>query len=149
MAVALSEADMRTFIASRMDADLQFVLDEAGMEVRYQYAVGQVHTSLRRFQAAADDRAGMRALANTDFGIPADTPAGRAQVSATVAAWEAAKDMTAKEREVRAEAKVLGQPRVLQVHERQAMLRAVSTLVGELNEGETPSAEYREKGGGM
>ena len=64
---------------SRMDADLQFVLDEAGMEVRYQYGVGQVHTTLRRFQAAADDRAGMRTLAAADFGIPADTPAGRAQ----------------------------------------------------------------------
>ena len=64
---------------SRMDADLQFVLDEAGMEVRYQYGVGLVHTTLRRFQAAADDRAGMRTLAAADFGIPADTPAGRAQ----------------------------------------------------------------------
>ena len=50
--------------------------------------------------------------------------------------------MTAKEREVRAEAKVLGQPRVLQIHERQAMLRADTAFVGDLNEAAS-------SGGGM
>eukprot|EP00439_Symbiodinium_sp_Y106_P006906 s11981_g1.t1 len=47
-----------------------------------------------------------------------------------------------KEIELRAEAKVLGHKRVLQVQERQAMLKAVTDAYGKINEGETPSAEY-------
>ena len=47
-----------------------------------------------------------------------------------------------KETETRAEAKVLGQPRILQVTERQAMIKAVVAVHGQLGESETPSAEY-------
>ena len=39
-----------------------------------------------------------------------------------------------KEVELKAEAKVLGQPRVLQIHERQAMLRAVEAIHGVLGD---------------
>eukprot|EP00439_Symbiodinium_sp_Y106_P009903 s10768_g1.t1 len=86
-----------------------------------------------QFQAIADDRAGSRAAAATDFGIPADTPAGRQQTAAII---------SSKEIELRAEARALNQPRILQTQERQAMIRAVSTAYGKLNEAETPSAEY-------
>ena len=79
---------------------------------------------------------------NRDFGIPNDTVEGRAQAAAIVAAWELAKEYTTKEAELKAEAKVLGHKRVVQVQERQAMLRAVTTTYGKLNEGETPSSEY-------
>ena len=44
-----------------------------------------------------------------------------------------------KEVELKAEAKVLGQPRVLQIHERQAMLRAVEAIHGVLGDSECPS----------
>ena len=102
-----------------------------------QFAVCSVHSTLRRFQAIADDRAGSRAAASTDFGIPADTPAGRQQTASIVAAWELAKEISSKEIELRAEARALNQPRILQTQERQAMMRAVSTAYGKLNEAET------------
>ncbi|CAE7244397.1 unnamed protein product [Symbiodinium sp. CCMP2592] len=139
--MAVTEAEMRERV-SGVDADLQYVLQEAGASLATQYAVCNVHTTLRRFQAIADDRAGSRTAANTDFGVPADTPAGRQQTAAIVAAWELAKEISSKEIELRAEARALNQPRILQTQERQAMMRAVSAAYGKLNEAETPSAEY-------
>ena len=136
-----NDAEMRERVNS-VDADLQYVLQEAGASLATQYAVCGIHTTLRRFQAIADDRAGSRAAAATDFGIPNDTPAGRQQTAAIVAAWELAKEISSKEIELRAEARALNQPRVLQTQERQAMIRAVSAAYGKLNEAETPSAEY-------
>ncbi len=71
-----------------------------------------------------------------------DNPLGRAQTASIVSAWETAREMIAKEIEIRAEAKILGQPRILQTHERQAMLRAVETAYGTIPESETPSNDY-------
>ncbi|CAE7273906.1 unnamed protein product [Symbiodinium sp. CCMP2592] len=51
-------------------------------------------------------------------------------------------EYASKDIELRAEAKVLGQKRILQVQERQAMLKAVTDAYGKMNESETPSAEY-------
>ena len=56
----------------------------------------------------------------------------RARVAAIVTVWETAQEYVSKEIELRAEAKVLGQPRVLQVHERQAMVKAVENIYGTL-----------------
>ena len=64
------------------------------------------------------------------------------QVEAIVTAWETAKELIAKETEIRAEAKVMGQPRVLQTHERQAMLKAVEAVYGVIPDAESPSADY-------
>ncbi|CAE7041883.1 unnamed protein product [Symbiodinium sp. CCMP2592] len=139
--MAITEAEMRERVNS-VDADLQYVLQEAGASLATQYAVCNVHSTLRRFQAIADDRAGSRTAANTDFGVPTDTPAGRQQTAAIVAAWKLAKEISSKEIELRAEARALNQPRILQTQERQALLRAVSAAYGKLNEAETPSAEY-------
>ena len=139
--MATTDDEKRERVSS-VDADLQYVLQEAGASLDTQFAVCSVHTTLRRFQAIADDRAGSRAAAATDFGIPADTPAGRQQTAAIVASWELAKEISSKEIELRAEARALNQPRILQTQERQAMIRAVSTAYGKLNEAETPSAEY-------
>eukprot|EP00439_Symbiodinium_sp_Y106_P002778 s9765_g1.t1 len=140
MAAAATEAEMQEAVAAA-DSDLQYILQESGATLQTQYRVVQVHASRRRFQAVADTRAEARAAANRDFGIPNDTVEGRAQAAAIVAAWELAKEYTTKEVELKAEAKVLGHKRVVQVQERQAMLRAVTTMYGKLNEGETPSSE--------
>ena len=141
MAAAATEAEMQEAVAAA-DSDLQYILQESGATLQTQYRVVQVHASRRRFQAVADTRAEARTAANRDFGIPNDTVEGRAQAAAIVAAWELAKEYTTKEVELKAEAKVLGHKRVVQVQERQAMLRAVTTMYGKLNEGETPSSEY-------
>ena len=123
-------------------SDLQYILQEANASLSTQYQVVQVHSSRRRFQAIADTRAEARAAAHDDFRIPNNTVVGRAQIAAIVAAWELAKEFTSKEVELKAEAKVLGHKRVVQVQERQAMLKAVTTAYGKLNEAETPSSEY-------
>ena len=96
----------------------------------------------RRFQAVADSRAEARVAGKQDFGLSDTTAEGRQQIAGIVAAWELARDVIAKESETRAEAKVLGQPRILQVTERQAMLKAVFAVHGQLGKSETPSAEY-------
>ena len=105
-------------------------------------AIARRYGSLKRFNALGDDRAGIRAACLADFAIPQDTPDNRAQVAAIVTAWETAQEYVSKEIELRAEAKVLGQPRILQVHERQAMVKAVENIYGTLSEAETPSTDY-------
>ncbi|CAE7357217.1 unnamed protein product [Symbiodinium sp. CCMP2592] len=95
-----------------------------------------------RFQAIADSRPEARAAGKADFGFDDGAAEGRQQIAGVVAAWELARDVISKETETRAEAKVLGQPRILQVTERQAMLKAVAAVHGQLGESETPSSEY-------
>ncbi|CAE7235547.1 unnamed protein product [Symbiodinium sp. CCMP2592] len=95
-----------------------------------------------RFQAIADSRPEARAAGKADFGLDDGAAEGRQQIAGVVAAWELARDVISKETETRAEAKVLGQPRILQVTERQAMLKAVAAVHGQLGESETPSSEY-------
>eukprot|EP00435_Cladocopium_sp_Y103_P052650 s357_g16.t1 len=132
----------REFIRDSMDADLQFILGESGVNLANQVSVARHYGSLRKFSALADDRAGIRTACLHDFAIPADTPENRSQIASLVAAWETSKEYMAKEVELKAEAKILGQPRVLQIHERQAMLRAVEAIHGSLNDAECPSADY-------
>ena len=124
----------RQFVRDNMDADLQFILGESGVELEHQVAIGRHYGSLRKFTALGDDRGAIRTCCQQDFAIPNDTPAARAQIASVVAAWETAKEYMAKEVELKAEAKVLGQPRVLQIHERQAMIRAVENIHGQLND---------------
>ena len=141
MAVDPDEAD-REYISQNMDADLQFILSESGVSVHRQAAIARRYGSLRKFNAIGDDRPQIRTACLQDFAIPQDTPENRAEVASIVAAWETAKEFVAKEIELRAEAKVLGQPKILQSHERQSMIRAVERIHGCLGESETPSSDY-------
>ena len=129
MAIITEEA-MRAAVALA-DSDLQFVLQEANASLQTQYKIVQVHQTRKARTAGAQD-----------FGLDSQSVEGRAQISAVVAAWEMSKDYAAEESKRRAEAQVLGQRRTLQVHERQAMIKAVQAVYGKINEGETPSAEY-------
>ena len=130
------------FVRDNVDADMQFILGESGVSLENKVAIGRHYGTLRKFSALGDDRASIRTSCLQDFAIPGDTPASRAQTASVVAAWETAKEYMAKEIELKAEAKVLGQPRVLQIHERQAMLRAVEAVHGQLNDSECPSSDY-------
>eukprot|EP00435_Cladocopium_sp_Y103_P056936 s2941_g19.t1 len=125
-----------------MDSDLQFVLSDSGVSLEGQVAIARRYGSLRKFRALGDTRAEIRQACLHDFAIPQDTPDSRAETAAIVSSWEVAQEYIAKETEIRAEAKVLGQPRTLQVHERQAMVRAIEAAYGSLQEAETPSVEY-------
>ena len=125
-----------------MDSDLQFILGEAGVNLEHQVGIARHYGNLRKFSALGDDRAAIRTACVQDFAIPQDTPEHRSQIASIVAAWETSKEYLAKEVELKAEAKVLGQPRVLQIHERQAMLRAVEAIHGVLGDQECPSTDY-------
>ncbi len=113
----MDEAAQRQFVADNMDSDLQFVMADSGVSLANQVAVSRHYGSMRRFSAIADDRATLRAVCLHDFAIVQDNPAGRARTASIVSAWETAREMIAKEIEIRAEAKILGQPRILQTHE--------------------------------
>jgi len=132
----------REFVRDHMDADMQFILGESGVSLENQVAISRHYGSLRKFTALGDDRAAIRTSCLQDFAIPNDTPEARSQTASVVAAWETAREYMAKEVELKAEAKVLGQPRILQIHERQAMIRAVENVHGQLNDSECPSSDY-------
>jgi len=108
----------REFVRDHMDADMQFILGESGVSLENQVAICRHYGPLRKFTALGDDRAAIRTSCLQDFAIPNDTPEARAQTASVVAAWETAREYMAKEVELKAEAKVLGQPRILQIHER-------------------------------
>ena len=129
----------RQYVQTNMDSDLQFILGESGVMLELQVAIARHYGNLRKFTALGDDRASIRTSCLQDFAIVADTPERRSQIASIVAAWETAKEYMSKEVELKAEAKVLGQPRVLQIHERQAMLRAVEAIHGVLGDSECPS----------
>ena len=139
---ALPDDDAMRDSVSKAESDLQYVLQEAGASLSTMYRITQVHQTRRRFQAIADTRAEARAAGKADFFLDDTTAEGRAQIASVVAAWELAKEFSARETELKAEAKVLGHCKILQVQERQAMIQAVVAVHGKLNEGETPSSEY-------
>ena len=136
-----SDEDKREAIA-KANSDLQYIMQEAGLNLESQFAIVQVHTTLRRFGAVADNRAGARTSATEDFAIDNQSPAGRAQVAAFVAAWQMSQEHATKESELRAEQKILGQPKTLQPQERMAMIKAVSDTYGKLSESEVPATAY-------
>lgn len=138
----MTEEDMKEYISGHMDSDLQFVLSDCGVSLENQVAICRQYQTLRKFRAVGDTRPDVRRSCLQDFGIPQDTPENRAQAAAVVSAWETAQEYIAKETELRAEAKVTGQPRQLQTHERQAMVKAVELVYGSLSEVETPSSDY-------
>ena len=139
---ALPNDDAMRNSVSKAESDLQYVLQEAGASLSTMYRITQVHQTRRRFQAIADTRAEARVAGKADFFLDDTTAEGRAQIASVVAAWELAKEFSARETELKAEAKVLGHRKILQVQERQAMIQAVVAVHGKLNEGETPSSEY-------
>ena len=134
--VAMDPAAQREFIKDHMDSDLQFILGDSGVSLLNQVSIARHYGTLRKFNALGDDRAAIRTACLQDFAITADSPENRSQIASIVSSWETAKEYLSKELELRAEAKVLGQPRILQIHERQAMLRAVEALHGTLGDSE-------------
>ena len=81
----------RQFVQTHMDADLQFILGEAGVSLEHQVAISRHYGNLRKFSALGDDRQSIRTACLQDFAIPADTPERRAQIASVVAAWETSK----------------------------------------------------------
>ena len=139
----VTDADRRSFIAQHVSADLQYVWQDNEVSLQNQYLLGQHYKSLKVFSTFCDTKAEVRAALREDFRIDqAADAATRAEVARIVTSWEVSRELASKEQELRAEAKVLGMPRISQHSERQSMLKAVEGVVGKLQEAETPSNEY-------
>ena len=142
---ALTDADKRAEITEKAAADLQYVLEDSQVPLDLQYRLVQHYTTLKVFAAMADTAADIRTAAQTDFALdPAASPEARASAAKLVSAWNLAKDLAAKEKELFAESKILGAPRILQHSERQAMVHAVETAYGRLQESEIPANKLEE-----
>ena len=126
VAMAVSDEDKRTYIASNVSADLQYVWQDNDVSLQNQYVLSQHYRTLKVFSAFCDTRAEVCTALKDDFRIDQATDAPtRAEVARIVTSWDVARELALKEQELRAESKVLGMPRILQHSERQAMLKAV------------------------
>ena len=134
----MDEQQQKEFIAANMDSDLQFVLSDNGVSLEGQVAVA------RRMAACANSG-------------PCETPGPKSE-------WLAGFRHPSGQSSVACrdccicfclgggpgihlegdgnQGRRLGQARALQVHERQAMVRAIEAIYGVLQEAETPSVEY-------
>lgn len=113
------------------------------MSLNSQYTVALNFTTLKVFAAVGDTQADVRTAFQNDFSLdPTASLANRAELAKLVSAWSSAKEMCAKEKELFAESKVLGTPRILQHSERQAMIKAVENVHGCLPDSDIPSNEY-------
>ena len=138
--MAVSDDEKRAYIAQHVSADLQYVWQDNDVSLQNQYVLSQHYKSLKVFSTFCDTKAEVRTALKDDFRIDQATDAPtRAEVARIVTSWEVARELASKEKELRAESKVLGMPRILQHSERQAMLKAVEGVVGKLQEAETPS----------
>ena len=101
------------WVNTNVDADLQFVFQESGIDEGLQYTLGQHYRTIRRFSAIADDRPGLRAALEADFQVRPDSAVNRARIAAVVSAWDTAKHYHEEAVKIRQEAKGLGIPRPL------------------------------------
>ena len=101
------------WVNTHVDADLQFVFQESGIDEGLQYTLGQHFRTIRRFSAIADDRPGLRAALEADFQVRPDSAVNRARIAAVVSAWDTAKHYHEEDVKIRQEAKGLGIPRPL------------------------------------
>ena len=101
------------WVHEHVDADLQFIFQEAGMSEQVQLDIGQHYKTVRRFSALADTRADLRTALAADFTLRADNAAGTAEVAAVVAAWGSSRQSYEEEIKLRQEAKGLGLTRPL------------------------------------
>ena len=137
------ETERSEWVHRNVDADLQFIFQEAEVPEQIQYDLGQHYKSVRRFSALADDRAGVRQALQADYNIRADSAPNRSAVASVVAAWDTAKHAHEEDIKMRQEAKGLGTVRPLPHTDRSAMLRAVETAKGEeISEKDQPSTDY-------
>ncbi|CAE7417322.1 unnamed protein product [Symbiodinium sp. CCMP2592] len=141
--MAADPAAQRQFLKDNVDADFIFLLEEHGVDLALQYAIGQHYKSIRTFAAFADDRGAARTAITSDFGVRAESAADRARMACVITSWEAAKLIREEEAKLRAEAKVLGVQKPLVSSDRAAMRAALETVRGySVPESEEPAPEY-------
>jgi len=138
----INEAEALRYVSNEVSADLAHILQDAGVPLPVQYRITQAFKTVRRFAAYADDRPGVRTALAADISLEPADMSKRAAIAAVVAAWEACKDYSAKEAEMRAETKFLGIVRPVLQNERLAMKAAYENTHGSIEESFEPSDDY-------
>ncbi|CAE7725645.1 RE2 [Symbiodinium sp. CCMP2592] len=125
--MAADPAAQRQFLKDNVDADFIFLLEEHGVDLALQYAIGQHYKSIRTFAAFADDRGAARTAITADFGVRAESAADRARRKLSFGLRH----------------KVLGVQKPLVSSDRAAMRAALEAVRGySVPESEEPAPEY-------
>ena len=116
---------------SKVDSALRFLLDEAGVSAEAQKKV---------YDAGLDETSTAVRAALKQCGLDAEASlAIRKDVALIVSAWESAKLQRSFQDKNKGEARVSGQPRLVQTTEYAAMRAAVEKSLGSLKDKEAPS----------
>ena len=124
--MAVDDNARREYLARHVSSDLQYIWQEADVALATQYDLAQHYRSVKVFSSMCETKAELRDALRTDFRMdPAANAGVRADVAKVITAWDMARTLADKEKDIQAETKVLGMPRVLQHTERQAVVKAV------------------------
>ena len=137
-----TEVDAKTHLTNVVEPELALILQDSGVALGLQFRLTQAFRTVKRFAAYADDRAGVRTALRDDLALEANSLATRAAVASVVGAWEACRDYTQKETELKAEAKVMGIVRPVTQSAKAAMRAAFEATHGRLEELYEPSDDY-------
>ena len=131
------------FVSETMTSDLAFIWSDAGVDEEMQYKIAQHFKNVRIFANFADDRPGVRDALKSDYARDQATGASeRGKVAAIVSAWEASRDFSAKESELKAEQKMLGVQKQLSTGDKQVLRKSVETIWGKIPDREAPHNDY-------
>ena len=130
------------FFEKNLTTELLHIFNECGVPVGLQYKLGQHFKNVKKFSTYADTRSDVRAALKADHSLEATNQDTRAAVASVVSAWESCREFSAKESELKAEARVLGVSRPITQTEHQAMRISYEKTFGSLDEVVEPSADY-------
>ncbi|CAE7378144.1 unnamed protein product, partial [Symbiodinium pilosum] len=130
------------FFEKNLTTELLHIFNECGVPVGLQYKLGQHFKNVKKFSTYADARSDVRAALKADHALEATNQDTRAAVASVVSAWESCREFSAKESELKAEARVLGVSRPIKQTEHQAMRISYEKTFGSLDEVVEPSADY-------
>ena len=130
------------YLAQNVDNDLVHLFQECGTPLGLQYRICQNFKTVRRFASYADSRGEVRTALKDDLRLEADSQSNRAAIAAVVSTWEASKEYSTKQNELKVEARVLGVTRPITQNERIAMRTAFEAEFGKVEESFEPSDDY-------
>jgi len=129
-----SAAEMTEYVAKHADPDLAFILNDVGLDIKWQHdLVKEGYKSVRRLAALEDTTAAVRGAFKTMLTLDPDAaPGNRLALTMLVDAWSVAKVTAEKEIQAKAEAKVYGGAGSVLVNstDQTSMRRAVETAAG-------------------
>ena len=138
----VSKNDAVSYVDKSISSDLVHIFNECAVSIGLQYSLGQHFDTVKKFSTYADSRGEVRQALRNDLGLEMTDQQARAAVAAVVSAWESCREFSAKQSELKAEARVMGVVRPVTQTEKQAMRSAYEQTYGALEETVEPSDDY-------